>query len=337
VKRTVLLCVLVLAVAAGGGWLWFHRHGADAPTPPGAAEAKSAKEEATGPRVARDAKGNVVIIVSGETQGKMGIQVTNPARAKLRPEVKGYGRVLDPAPLAALVTDLASAQAAQVASSNELARLRTLEGQGNASARALQTGEAAAIRDQIAVQAARDRLLLSWGQVVAGRKDAPTFIQSLTSLETVLARIDLPIGQDLKLPSGARIVGSSGQTVEADFLGLAPAVDPQMQGRGFLFWVRSNAWRLSPGEALIGFLKVPGEPIDGVVIPREAVIRTEGAGWVYVLDKAGGQSFTRTEVALDHPTEAGWLVTQGVTAEDRVVVNGAQELLSMELKGAGGD
>jgi hypothetical protein len=236
-----------------------------------------------------------------------------------------------------MVTDLASAQAAQVASSNELARLRTLEGQGNASARALQAGEATAIRDQVAVQAARDRLALSWGQAVAGRKDPPAFIQSLASLETVLARIDLPMGQELKLPSSARIVGSSGQTSEADFLGLAPVVDPQMQGRGFLFWVRSNAGRLSPGEALIGYLKVPGEPLDGVVIPRDAVVRTEAAGWVYVLDKAGGESFTRTEVALDHPTEAGWLVTQGVAAEDRIVVIGAQELLSIELKGAIGD
>ncbi|HXP62820.1 MAG TPA: hypothetical protein VN829_20130, partial [Dongiaceae bacterium] len=83
--------------------------------------------------------------------------------------------------------------------------------------------------------------------------------------------------------------------------------------------------------------KVPGAPVDGVVIPREAVVRAEGAGWVYVLDNASGNSFIRTEVALGHPTEAGWFVTGGVGANDRLVVNGAQELLSIELKGAGGE
>ena len=85
----------------------------------------------------------------------------------MSPELKGYGKVLDPAPLAALVTELASAQAAYTASSNELARLKTLEGQGNASARALQTAEAAAQRDHLAVQSARERLTLSWGKAVA--------------------------------------------------------------------------------------------------------------------------------------------------------------------------
>jgi hypothetical protein len=326
--------MFVLVVVAAGGLLWFKQHGAGASPSAGAAEAKPAGEEAAGPRVTRDAKGNVVITLSHETLGSMGIQVTNPATMRISPEVKGYGRVLDPGPLAALVTELASAQAARVASSNELARLRTLEGQGNASARALQAAEAAALRDQLAVQSANDRLALSWGKAVADQKDLPGFIQSLTSLETVLVRIDLPIGQDLKLPAGARLLAPSGQAPEAEFLGLAPTVDPQMQGRGFLLRIKSNASRLSPGEAVVGYLKVPGEPLEGVVIPREAVVRTEGAGWVYVSDNDGGKSFIRTQVALDHPTEAGWVVTKGVAARDRVVVNGAQQLLSIELKGA---
>jgi hypothetical protein len=329
--------MFVLVVVAAGGLFWFKRHGAGASPSAGAAEAKPAEEEAAGPRVTRDAKGNVVITLSDETQGNMGIQVTNPARMQLSPEVKGYGRVLDPAPLAALITDLASAQAAHVASSNEFARLKTLEGQGNASARALQAAEAAALRDQLAVQSAKDRLALSWGKALADQKDLPGFIRSLTSLETVLVRIDLPIGQELRLPAGARILVPSGETSEAEFLGLAPGVDAQMQGRGFLLRIGSNASRLLPGEAVVGYLKVPGEPLEGVVIPREAVVRTEGAGWVYVFDNNSGESFIRTEVALDHPTEAGWLVTQGVAAKDHVVVNGAQELLSIELKGAAGE
>ena len=41
-------------------------------------------------------------------------------------EVKGYGRVQDPTPLAALMNELATAEAAATASSNELSRLKTL-------------------------------------------------------------------------------------------------------------------------------------------------------------------------------------------------------------------
>jgi multidrug efflux pump subunit AcrA (membrane-fusion protein) len=107
-----------------------------------------------------------------------------------------------------------------------------------------------------------------------------------------------------------------------------------MQGQGFLFLVNPNATRLVPGQALVGYLQVPGEPVAGVVVPREAVVRTEGAAWVYVLDQAGAEAFARTEIPLDHPTDAGWFVPQGVSAGDYIVVKGAQQLLSIERRPA---
>jgi hypothetical protein len=93
--------------------------------------------------------------------------------------------------------------------------------------------------------------------------------------------------------------------------------------------------RLTSGESVVGYVKLPGEPLAGVIVPREAVVRVEGAGWMYVLNE-GGEGFTRVEVALDHPMETGWFVTKGVTASDHVVVMGAQQLLSLEIKSAGG-
>lgn len=38
------------------------------------------------------------------------------------------------------------------------------------------------------------------------------------------------------------------------------------------------------------------------------------------------------KVALEIPAEDGWFIFQGLTAKDRIVVNGAQTLLSEELK-----
>jgi hypothetical protein len=170
---------------------------------------------------------------------------------------------------------------------------------------------------------------------VADQKDLPSFIHDLTSLETALVRIDLPVGETLKEPpAGARIAKLSGAATEAVFLEMAPNVDPQMQGQGFIFLVRPNLPRLTSGEAVVGYLKIAGEPLAGVIIPRDAVVRVEGAGWMYVLNE-GGEAFTRIEVPLDHPAEDGWFVTNGATASDHVVVMGAQQLLSLELKGAG--
>jgi hypothetical protein len=84
----------------------------------------------------------------------------------------------------------------------------------------------------------------------------------------------------------------------------------------------------------VGHIKIPGEPLTGVIVPRDAVVRAEGAGWVYVLN-AAGDAFTRVQVVLDHPMEAGWFVTKGVGMGEYVVVAGAQQLLSFESKGKG--
>jgi hypothetical protein len=328
----------LIVAAFSGGLLWSKYHEAPAASANEAkSEAKPTEEEGEAPHVTRDAKGNVVIAMSDEVQGNLGLQVTNPPPMQMNPEVKGYGRVLDPAPLAALMTELATAQAAYAASSNELARLKTLAGEGNASTRALQTAEATALRDDLSVQSARERLTLSWGKALAEQPDLPASVRSLSSLETLLVRIDIPVGEALTAPTGARISTLLGETADAALVGPASSVDPQMQGRGFIFKLKSSPLRLAPGEAVVGYLKMPGEPIAGVVVPRDAVVRTEGAGWVYVLQKADAEAFTRTELALDRPTESGWFVTKGLSAGDYIVVKGAQQLLSIEQKGGGAE
>jgi hypothetical protein len=326
VKRIILIIVLIAAVIGGGVWI---KKRTDVSKP--AAEA-AAPEEEQGSHISLDANGNVVIEMSDETQGDAGIIVTNPIAAQLAPELKGYGRVLDPAPLAALMMELASAQVAWTASSNEFARLKFLAAQGNASARALQAAEAAAQRDSLTAQSARDRLVLVAGKAVAEQKDLPGFIQSLASLDAVLVRIDLPAGQTLEsAPAGARIVTLSDKSADAEFIGAASSIDPQTQGWGFIFLIRPNSLRVLPGAAVTGHLKISGDPLAGVIVPREAVVRAEGKGWIYILN-ADGESFTRKEIALDHPVSTGWFVAKGVAAGDHVVVTGAQTLLSEELK-----
>ena len=88
------------------------------------------------------------------------------------------------------------------------------------------------------------------------------------------------------------------------------------------------------GATVTGFLKLSGEAKAGVTVPRSAVVRSNGATWVYL--QTGDDTFERVEVALDHPLDDGWFVAKGLKAETKVVVVGAQQLLSEELKGQGG-
>jgi hypothetical protein len=330
VKRAIILVILVAAGFAGGVfWMKHHAGG-----PPPEAKAPAEKEPAAG-AVSRDTNGNAVVTLNGKTGKDLGIIVTNPAPFQMSPEIKGYGKVLDPAPLAALAIELTAAQATYAASSNELARVKGLQGQGNASVRSLEAADAAALRDYLAVRSVKERVALAWGKAVAEQKDPAAFVRSLTSLEAALIRVDLLPGEAIDAqPSGARIVTLSDRRCEAELLGPAPNVDPQLQGRGFLLLVMTNSLHLAAGESVVGYIKVPGAPLTGVVIPSDAVLRTEGAGWVYV-QKPTGNAFTRVEIGLDHATEAGWFITNGVSASDHVIVSGAQQLLSLELKGAG--
>ncbi len=325
-KRTLLL--LVVGAVIGGGTVWLvYRAGVSTPE----AE-KPAAEEEQKTTISHDTNGNVVITMTDEAKDEAGIVVENPAAAQFTPELQGYGKVLDPTPLAVLVSELGTAQATYAASSKELARLKSLAPQGNASTRAVQTADAAALHDQLTIQSVRDRLVLSWGRAVAEQRDLPAFTDALVAQEAALVRIDLPAGERLKSPpTGARVVALSGDSTEAEFLGPVPGVDPQSQGRGFIFLSKPNALRLAPGQGVTGYLKLPGEPVSGVIVPGEAVVRAEGKGWIYVLNE-GGDSFTRKEIALDRPTATGWFVTSPVTAGDHVVVTGAQTLLSEELK-----
>jgi hypothetical protein len=301
-----------------------------------AAESGAATPPAAEPesRVHHGTNGVTTITLDAATQKLMGLETTPVAPAQLSPEVKGYGHVLDISPLAAQVAELAGARAAGQASQAEWERLKTLAAQNNASQRALQAGEAAAVRDQAQAEAARLRLLAAWGSALAERQDLPELAQRLGSLSSALVEIDLPAGQPMNgAPTGARLIALADESAAAEgqFLGPAPAVDPQLQGRGFLFLVATNALRLAPGAALTGYLSLPGETQAGVAVPREAIVRFNGTTWVYRQDAE--QTFERVETALESPLANGWFARGALKPGDKLVTAGAQQLLSEELKG----
>ena len=67
-----------------------------------------------------------VLKLDKKKQGAAGIQTAQPKPAKLAEQIKGYGRVLDPAPIVAMMLDVQAAQATTEASEKELKRLQSL-------------------------------------------------------------------------------------------------------------------------------------------------------------------------------------------------------------------
>ena len=73
-----------------------------------------------------------------------------------------------------------------------------------------------------------------------------------------------------------------------------------------------------------------GSTVDGVVIPRTAVVSWQGRAWVYV--RTTPETFTRREVTTNNSTGAGFFQSEGFSAGDEVVVTGPQMLLSEEFR-----
>jgi hypothetical protein len=327
--KRLLLVLVVLAALAAGLILAFKEMSAERER-----EARREKPVSAPPRVQRAPGGESVVTLEASTQKRMALQTAPLAAATLDREVKAFGRVLDPASLVALASEIDLAQTALAASRNEFERVKKLlEQNQNASVRAVETAQAAMSRDQIALDAAHDKLVLAWGRKMAEQPDLPAFARGLAARENLLVRLELPAGEALKdVPPSARLQSLAGEapSVEASFFSLPTAADPQSQGQGFVFLTKGNPLRLSPGATVLGWLKAPGQPVSGVIVPRAAVVRALGQAWVYV--QTGDDTFVRRPIALEQSADSGWFVKGGLQPGERVVTAAAQALWSEEMK-----
>jgi hypothetical protein len=163
--------------------------------------------------------------------------------------------------------------------------------------------------------------------------ESGTPILRVTRLDRLLARVDVPVGQHI--PPGvtnARIVpsGYDDQVIPAERVALGIAVDPRSQGQSFLFRLLESRFGLRPGLSITAFVGLPGAPRKGVVIPRAAVVRLAGKTYAYVQTES--DKFVRKEVPLTDPVAGGYFTQNNFAPGQRVVIVGAQMLLSEEFK-----
>lgn len=278
------------------------------------------------------------ITVSAGEQARLGVLTQSLTAAPAPAGSATTARVLDPGPLIQLDADLTAASASLAASRAEASRTRKLYAQDRtASARAVETADAQAQADLQRVNSARRRLLLEWGDAVAGlaAKRRAALMSDLAHVRSELVRVELP--PEAPVPGAGALIrlqsGAAAQPMQAKVLGVLPVADPRLQTRGLLAELTGTQATLAVGQMLSAQLPAPAAAA-GVVLPRGALLRKDSQVWVYV--QTAPTTFVRREVAGFQPLDAGWFVSGGFTPGERVVTAGVAALFGAETPAAGG-
>ncbi|WP_068079707.1 efflux RND transporter periplasmic adaptor subunit [Novosphingobium rosa] len=268
-----------------------------------------------------------------EVQQHLGLATQRLAPTRRAGEIDAFAKVLDPGPLAQLVSDLRTAQAASMASHAEALRANALHAAGGGvSARDSQTATALARADTLKVAFLRQRLGLEWGPGIAHMSDArrDRLVMALAHGAAALVHVDTHNNDG---QAGARTVKIDIGATSARGVVIGPArvAEPRLQSSGLIVEVTGpSAILLSVGLTQSAHIESASLQ-DGVILPRDALIRFRGAAWAYVRNSGG---FERRLVPNPVPEEKGFFVASGFAPGDEVVVRGVAGLFAAE-KGSG--
>jgi len=287
-----------------------------------------------------------LIVVSDSAQKRSGITTTSLEPTVHRRSLRASGTVVSLERLSALQASHAQEQAAVESTRAQLGyareeyeRLRSLHADDqNISKKDVEAAQAAWRSDQASFEAAQQVLRIrraaiaqEWGSVLADWliEDSPEFAR-LMRQEDMLVLITLLPGTVLTAPPDTVLVEiPGGESIAGAVVSPAPRTDPKIQGQSFWYKVGKTPGVL-PGMNVSAQLPI-GEEIEGVILPASAIVWWNGEPWVYTQVRADG--FAREPVRGQMAVPGGWFVAQGLTPQQRVVVTGAQLLLSRELQG----
>ena len=290
------------------------------------------------PKDNRTASGEPMVALEAEMRQRAALKLAAVAATTNSPETKGFGKVLDPSPLAALQGEWLAAEAALTNSAMQQQRARTLfQADQNVSRRVLETAEAQYRADEIRLQTLQARFALEWGDGVA-KLDAAgraRFLAQLVARQTVLVRVDFLVGETPALtnpvaPARVAVIGREDKFFAARLFSAALTANTSFKGAGFFFQLEDPDTTLRPGTSLVAYVPTGFPARQGVEIPCAALVRWAGQAWVYVQGQP--DKFSRRAVPLTQPTSVGWFVQDAVKPGESIVVEGQQTLLSEELK-----
>ena len=283
-----------------------------------------------------------------EQQSAAGLVSQMVSSVTLQNETTSFGKVLDIQPLLELRARLRAAQAdVDVASAalklaeKNRQRIQALYKADIIAGRELTQAEAQWQSDFTREQGARRHVeeihreaQHVWGDALArlALGNESELLGSLTSHSRSLVQITLPYGTD---PSGLKSKVwvardfDRARAVPAELISAAPQTDDLVQGETWFFHV--------PGEHLRAGMRINvwvtgGSGRQGVSLPANAIVWHAGKPWVYRDNRNG--SYSRLAVDPQPAPGKALLIDTGLTPGTKVVVTGAQTLLSEEFRGA---
>ncbi|MDE2092527.1 MAG: metal transporter [Burkholderiales bacterium] len=336
-----LVAITALALAGGAGYLL--RGPAPATETPAADAASAASATPAVTRV----NGVTTVTLDAATQAGNGIRAEPLEAAQYRDEAVASAVVVDLQPLidlrtryAAAATERATAAALQEAARQEYERNRALYAQDqNVSLKALQAAQAgeraARARAEAASRALADvrgALRTQYGQTLAqwaaDPQSAP--FQRLLDHREVLVQVTAPLGTAGADAPRIEVAGTDNRRQVASFVARAQQVDAALAGTGAIYRTAASP-ATANGARLQAFVpRGNAGAAAGVVVPANALVWFAGQPWAFV--QATPERFARTPVPTTAPMGDGYFVSQGIAPGARVVVSGAQLLLSEELK-----
>lgn len=284
-----------------------------------------------------------VLTLDNETQLRLELKIAALQEASMRETLSAPAVVISVQDLVTLRTSYVEAQGrlekaranAEVAR-KEYDRVKALfRDDQNASQKALQAAEGASRVDAAEVRAASAELDLqasavreNWGNVVEKwLTSGGSALRDVLDLRMMLVQITLPAGQT-EAPKTVSLEMPGAVFARANFISLFPRVDPRLQGTSLLYMLPARPG-LAPGVNLVAHLSI-GRSLQGVIVPDAAVVWWGGKAWMYQL--IGPNRFTRRAVTTVAPAGKGFFVAHAFSPGDRVVVGGAQLLLSEEFR-----
>jgi catechol 2,3-dioxygenase-like lactoylglutathione lyase family enzyme len=275
------------------------------------------------------ASGSDTLKLDARALARTGVRVAALSASQASEQRTGFARALDVGALAAIDAEAKAADATAAASRAEAARLATLASQDqSASQRSVEAARAQAQSDNARAQLAARRVGLEFGPGLGrlGRGGVSALVGDVAAGRAALVRIDIA-GVTLQ-PGNAVRIGEGDNTSSVRVLGPAASADIKLQSAGVLAVVRGSAAQGLLAGRVLPASTDSGAAQTGIIVPRDAIIRYQGALWIYV--QKPDQAFDRVELIDARAIADGWFVPSGLAPGTRVAITGAGSLMAIE-------
>lgn len=295
--------------------------------------------------MAADSTSTIGVSLSSKVQKLEGIRAIRIPKKKIYRQVKAMGVVLSPHDLTTMRTKyqqekalLKKLKAQLFVSQKEYNRISKLYKSQQASQKTFEAERAQWIADQsdyndakLSLNAMADSVQQEWGTVIANwvRKGSPK-LNRVINQESWIVLVTPSENQagNFKLKREIALGISKNRLYSARFISRSPKLDQRMQTHGYFYLTRNKSDNLAPDMNVIAWVPT-GKSSEGVAIPDSAVVWSQGMPWVYVQTDPG--NFVRKSISTAKSFGSKWYDQKNITVSDRVVVSGAQFLLSQEM------